>query len=99
MPCSSVFLYTLFYKNKLYKNTKAEICPKIKNKLRTLTSLKFWSENLKNLFNSCTRIEMNRKQNLPEFSLVIGRRKSDKQARHDRGRCIDSFKFFRWMKQ
>ena len=36
-----------FYKNKLYKNTQAEICPKIKNKLRTITRLKFWSENLK----------------------------------------------------
>ena len=34
--------YTLFfYKNKLYKNTQAEICPKIKNKLRTITKLKF----------------------------------------------------------
>ena len=31
----------IFYKNKLYKNTQAEICPKIKNKLRTITSLKF----------------------------------------------------------
>ena len=37
---------------------------------------------------------MNRKQNLPEFNLVIGRWKSDKQTRHDRRRCIDSFKFF-----
>ena len=31
----------LFYKNKLYKNIQAKICPKIKNKLRTLTRLKF----------------------------------------------------------
>ena len=31
---------------------------------------------------------MNRKQNLPAFSLVIGRWKSDKLARHVRGRCI-----------
>ena len=30
-----------FYKNKLYKNTQAEICPKIMNKLRTITRLKF----------------------------------------------------------
>ena len=34
------------------------------------------------------------KQNLSEFSFVIGRWKSDKQARHVRERCIDSFKFF-----
>ena len=34
--------YTLFFcKNKLYKNTQAEICPKIKNKLRTITRRKF----------------------------------------------------------
>ena len=33
--------YTLFYKNKPYKNTMAEIGPKIKNKLRTATRLKF----------------------------------------------------------
>ena len=34
--------YTLFFqKNKLYKNTQAEICPKIKNKLRTITRPKF----------------------------------------------------------
>ena len=33
------------------------------------------------------------------FNLVIGRWKNDKQTRHIRGRCIDSFKFFRWMKQ
>ena len=40
--------YTVFfYKNKLYKNTQAEICPKIKNKLRTITRLKFWSEKFK----------------------------------------------------
>ena len=40
--------YTLFfYKNKLYKNTQAEIWPKIKNKLRTITRLKFWSEKFK----------------------------------------------------
>ena len=42
------------------------------------------------------------KQNLSKFSLVIGRWKSDKQARHVnavRGRCIDSFNFFfSWMK-
>ena len=37
---------------------------------------------------------MNRKQNLSEFSLVIGRWTSDKQARHVHGRCTDSFKFF-----
>ena len=34
------------YKNKLYKNTQAEICPKIKNILRTTTRLKFWSEKI-----------------------------------------------------
>ena len=33
--------YTLFNKSKLYKNTQAEICPKINNKLRTITRLKF----------------------------------------------------------
>ena len=32
-------------------------------------------------------------------SFVIGCWKSDKEARHNRGRCIYSFKFFRWMKQ
>ena len=31
----------LFYKNKVYKNNQAEICPKIKNNLRTITRLKF----------------------------------------------------------
>ena len=38
----NVEIYTLFffYKNKLYKNTQAEICPKIKNNLR-VTRLKF----------------------------------------------------------
>ena len=36
------FLYTrFFYKNKLYKNTQAEISPKVKKKLRTTTRLKF----------------------------------------------------------
>ena len=30
-----------FYKNKIYKNTQADICPKIKNNLRTITRLKF----------------------------------------------------------
>ena len=30
-----------FYKNKLYKNTQADICPKVKNKLRTITRQKF----------------------------------------------------------
>ena len=41
--------YTLFFfnKNKLYKSTQAEICWKIKNKLRTITMLKFWSEKFK----------------------------------------------------
>ena len=37
-------------------------------------------------------------QNFDIISLVTGRWKTVKQARHDRGRCIDSFKFFRWMK-
>ena len=44
IACLACFYnYTLFffYKNKLYKNTQAEICPKIKNKLRTITRLKF----------------------------------------------------------
>ena len=36
-----------FYKNKFYKNTQAEIYPKIKNKLTTITRLKFWSEKFK----------------------------------------------------
>ena len=40
-------VHTFFYKNKLYKNTQAEICPKIKNKLRKITRLKFWSEKFK----------------------------------------------------
>ena len=35
------FTRFFFYNNKLYKNTQAEICPKIKNKLRTITRLKF----------------------------------------------------------
>ena len=40
--------YTLFfYKNKLYKNTQAEICPKFKNKLRTITRLKFLPDKFK----------------------------------------------------
>ena len=30
-----------FYKNKLYKNTQAKICTKIKNNLRKITRLKF----------------------------------------------------------
>ena len=34
-------LHTFFYKNKLHKNAQADICPKIKNKLRTITRLKF----------------------------------------------------------
>ena len=34
--------YTLFfYNNKLYKNTQAAICTKAKNKLRTITRLKY----------------------------------------------------------
>ena len=43
--------YTLFfkYKNKLYKNTKAKIGLKIKNKLRTITGLKFRSDKFKKL--------------------------------------------------
>ena len=37
-----------FYKNKIYKNTQAEICLKFKpNKLRTITSLKFSSGTFK----------------------------------------------------
>ena len=39
----------LFYENKLYKDTQAEICPKIKNKLRTITGIKFWSGKFKKL--------------------------------------------------
>ena len=58
----SKHVYTLFfyYKNKLYKNTQAEICPKIKNKLRTITSWgwNFYQKNLRNLFNPRTRFEM-----------------------------------------
>ena len=48
----------IFYKNKPYKNTQADFCPKIKNKLRTITRLKFDQKNLRNLFNPCTQIEM-----------------------------------------
>ena len=51
-------IFALFYKNKLYKNTQAEICPKFKNKLKTITRLKFQQTNLRILFDSCTRIEM-----------------------------------------
>ena len=40
------------------------------------------------------RLRCTWKQNLSEFSLVIGRWKSDKQARHVRRRWIDNFKFF-----
>ena len=56
VPFSRIFLcgykrVTRFflYNNKLYmyKNTQAEICPKIRNKLRTLTRQKFWSEKFK----------------------------------------------------
>ena len=58
---SRVLQYTLvfsWYKNKFYKNTQAGICPKFKNRLRTITRLKFWSDKFKNLFNPCTQIEM-----------------------------------------
>ena len=48
----------LFYKNKLYKNTQAEIYPKLKNNLRTITRLKLDQKNLRNLFNPCMQIEM-----------------------------------------
>ena len=42
-----------------FKNTQAEICPEIKNKLRTITRLKFLDQkNLRNLFNPCAQIEM-----------------------------------------
>ena len=47
-----------FYKNKLYMNTQAEICPKIKNNLRTITRLKFDLTNLRSLFNPFAQIEM-----------------------------------------
>ena len=77
----SVLLYAFFYKNKFYKNTQAKIYPKFKNKLRTTTRLNFDQKNLRNLFNSCTRIEMNRKQNLTGFSLrVIGKLVSSRFA-------------------
>ena len=78
-----------FYKNKLYKNTQAEICPKIKNKLRTITRLKIWSKNLRKLFNFCRQMEMY------SYTKIIGCWKSDKQACDVRGHCIDSFMFFR----
>ena len=62
---TNIINYTLFfYKNKLYKNTQAEICPKIKVTLRTITRLKFWPENLRNLFKSCTQIKMYMKTKL-----------------------------------
>ena len=57
-------IHAFFYKKKLYKNTQAEICPKIKNKLRTMTMLNFDQKNLKNLFNPCTEIEMYMKTKL-----------------------------------
>ena len=42
------YLHTcFFYKNKVYKNTQSEVCPKFKNKLRTIAKLKFLSENFK----------------------------------------------------
>ena len=34
-------IHASFYKNKLYKNTEAEICLKIKNKLRTIKLVTF----------------------------------------------------------
>ena len=40
--------YTLFLKEQtLYKNIQAEIWPKFKENLRTITRLKFWSEKFK----------------------------------------------------
>ena len=39
-------------------NTQAEICPKIKNNLRTITRLKFDQTNLRSLFNPFAQIEM-----------------------------------------
>ena len=84
-----------FYKNKLYKNTQAEIYPKIKNKLRTITRLKFWSEKFKKFtFILVHRLRCTWTQNLSKFSLVIpiGRWKSDMQVGHVRERSVDSFK-------
>ena len=43
--CNQYYIHAVFYKNKLYKNTQAELCPKIKNKLRTITRLKFYQKN------------------------------------------------------
>ena len=43
---STINKQILVYKNKLYKNTQADICQTIKNKLKTITRLKFWSYKL-----------------------------------------------------
>ena len=53
--------HTLFCKKKLYENTQDEICPKIKTRLRTITTPPGWifdPTNLTILFNPCTQIEI-----------------------------------------
>ena len=80
-----------FYKNKLYKNTQAEICPKIKNKPRTITRLKF---------RSCSQIENTVHILLLELARSSGAGSlSDKynifKYAHDIRRCcLDGFMFF-----
>ena len=80
----SLVRYThIFYKNKLYKNTQAEICPKINNKLGTITRVKFSSDKFKKFIVylilvhrlRCTCIKR-----LVRVSWVIGRSKSEKQG-------------------
>ena len=45
-------VHAFLCKNKLYKNTQAEICPKIKNKLRLISRVKLWSDKFKNFIQS-----------------------------------------------
>ena len=80
-----IVVHALFYKNKLYKNTPAEICPKLKTSFRTINRLKFWTDKFKNLFNPGTQIEI---------CMYTKTWKSDKQARDVRGRCIEEFQIF-----
>ena len=76
-------------------NTQAEVCPKIKNKLRTITRAEILIRKIRDIYLILVhRFKYLWKQNLSDFSLVIRRWKSLKQARHVRRRCIDS-----WMKE
>ena len=60
----SATLHAFFYKNKVYKNTQAEICPKIKNNYEQSLGLNFDQKNSRNLVNHCTQIEMYMKTKL-----------------------------------